>query len=135
MFIRDFGILGGDLVEDPMKETIGHLHDIVFGEAGNLLAAMFPRELEGVAHDLLAAWTRNQLEALHHIRTELVFDTGVKVFLVFPHDDHVHGRMLGLDEWVIRDARPNVGVEAEALARGDIQAFESATLWSGNWRF
>jgi hypothetical protein len=29
-----------DLVEDLVEETVGHLHDVVFHEAGDLLAAV-----------------------------------------------------------------------------------------------
>ncbi len=53
VLIRNFRILGRDLIEDLVEETVGHLHDVVFGEAGDLLAPMLPRQLERIAHDLL----------------------------------------------------------------------------------
>ncbi len=43
--------------------------------------------------------------------------------------------MLGLDEGVIRDARPHIGIEAEPLARGDVETLEAATLRRRDGRF
>ena len=62
-FLLDVGIFGGDLVEDLVEEAVGHLHDVVLHEAGDLLAIVQARVLEGVADDLLAARPRDQLDA------------------------------------------------------------------------
>ena len=43
--------------------------------------------------------------------------------------------MLGVDERVIGDAGADVGVEAEGLAGGDVEALESAALRGGDGRF
>ena len=43
--------------------------------------------------------------------------------------------MLGVDERVIGDARADVGVQAERLARGDVEALEAAALRRGDGRF
>ncbi len=59
------GILRADLVEDLVEEAVGHLHDVVFREAGDLLAVVAARVLERVAHDPLAAAAGDELQALH----------------------------------------------------------------------
>ena len=52
------GYSARDLVEDLVEQAVGHLHDVVFREAGDLLAVVPARVLEGVADDLLAARPR-----------------------------------------------------------------------------
>ena len=42
--------------------------------------------------------------------------------------------MLGRDERVIGNARPHVGVQAQRLARGDVEALEAAALRRGDGR-
>ena len=59
MLLLDVRVFGPDLVKYLMKKPVGHLHDIVLGEAGHFLAAVSPRIFEGVAHDLLATGTGN----------------------------------------------------------------------------
>ena len=63
VLVLDVRIFGGDLVEDLVEQTVGHLHDVVLHEAGDLLAVVAARVLEGVAHDLFAAGPRDQLDA------------------------------------------------------------------------
>ena len=63
VFLFDVGIFGADFVEDLVEEAVGHLHDVVFGEAGDLLAVVLHGVLEGVADDLLAAGAGDELEA------------------------------------------------------------------------
>ena len=67
VLVLDLRIFGADLVEDLVEQAVGHLHDVVFGEAGDLLAVVQRGVFEGVADDLLAARPRDQLEALHHL--------------------------------------------------------------------
>ena len=93
------------------------------------------RVLERVADDLLAARARDQLEALNDLRALLILDAGVEVLLVLADDDHVHLRVLGLDVRMVGDARPDVGVEAERLAGGDVEALVAAALRRGDGRF
>src|SRR6185436_9487175 len=40
--------------------------------------------------------------------------------------------MLGIHEWVIRNAGPNVGKQAERFAHGHVEALEAAALWRGD---
>ena len=54
-FLLDIRILRADLVEHLVEQAVGHLHDVVLHEAGDLLAIVQPRVLERVAHNLLAA--------------------------------------------------------------------------------
>ena len=110
VFVLDVLVLRGDFVKDLVEETVGHLHDVVFGEAGDLLAAVAARVLEGIAHDLLAAGPGDELQALHGARAELVLDAGVAIFFVLAHDHQVHARMQRVDERVVGNARPHVGV-------------------------
>ena len=115
-----------------MEQPVGHLHDVVFHEAGDLLAVVPAGVFEGVADDLLAARPRDQLDARGHFRRELVFDAGVQILLVLAHDHHVHVGMLGVDERVIGNARPHVGIQAQGLAGGHVEALEAAALRRGD---
>ena len=135
VLVLDVRILRGDFVEDLVEQAVGHLHDVVFGEAGDLLAVVAARVFERVADDLFAARPRDQLEALHDFRAELVLDARVEILFVLAHDHHVHVGMLGVDERMIGNARPHVGVEAQRLARGDVEALEAAALRGGDGRF
>ena len=63
----DIRVLRADLVEDLVEETVGHLHDVVFREAGDLFAAVLLGVFESEADDLFAAGARDELEALHHV--------------------------------------------------------------------
>ena len=63
VLLLDLRILCADLVEDLVEQAVGHLHDVVFGEAGDLLAVVLDGVFEGVADDLLAARPRDQLQA------------------------------------------------------------------------
>ena len=118
-----------------MKQTVGLLHDVVLREAGDLLAIVAARILEGVAHDLLRARARNELEALHDFVGLLVLDAGVEILFVLAHNHEIHLRMLGVDVGVVRNARANVGVEAERLAGRDVEALEAAALRRRDRRF
>ena len=118
-----------------MEETVGHLHDVVLGEAGDLFAVVLARVFEGVADDLFGAGAGDELEALHHVGAELILDAGVEILFVLAHDDDVHAGMLGVDERVIGDAGAHVGVEAERFAGGDVEALETAALRRGDGRF
>ena len=61
VLLLDIGIFGPDFVEYLVKEPVGHLHDVVLGEAGHLLAAIGPRVLKRVADDLLGAGAGDEL--------------------------------------------------------------------------
>ena len=118
-----------------MKQPVSKLHDVVFREAGDLLTAVSAGVFKGVAHDLFRTRTRNQLEALHHLLGLAVLDAGIKIFFVLSNNHHIHYRVLRFHEGVIGHAGPNVGIKAERLAHGDVQALVAATLRRGNRRF
>ncbi len=62
----------------------------------------------------------------------LILDARVKVLFVFAHDDQIHHRVLGADEGIVRHARADVGVEAQHLARGHVQALVTSALRRGD---
>jgi len=93
------------------------------------------RIFEGIAHDLLAAGARDQLDARSDFRRQLILNAGVQILFVLAHDHDVHIRVLGVDERVIGDAWPHIRVLAQRLARGHIEALESAALRRGDGRF
>ncbi len=134
VFVLDVVILGGDFVEDPVKQTVGQFHDVVFGEAGNFLAVVSARVLKSITNNFFRARTRYQFQTLRHLVGLAVLNAGVKVFFVLADDDHVHAGMLCLDERMIGNARPHVRVQAEHLAHGDVQTLEAAALWRSDWR-
>ena len=121
-------VLGADLFEDPVEETVADLHDVVFGEAGDLLSVVAQRVLEGVANDLFTARPGDQLQALSDLGGLLVLDSRVKVLFVLPDDDEIHARVLGFDKRRVRDAGSDVGVQTQRLARRDVQALVAAAL-------
>jgi hypothetical protein len=90
----DLGVLGSDLLEHLVEETVGHLHDVVLGEAGDLLAVVAAGVLEGVADDALAAGSADELEALVDLVGLAVLDAGVEVLFVLADDHHVHAGCL-----------------------------------------
>ena len=126
------GVLLRHLIEHPMEQPIGHLHDVVLGHAGDLLAAVGTRVLEGVAHDFFAAGAGDELEALEHLVGLAVLDARVEVFLVLPHDHQVHLGVQRLHVGRVAHAGAHVGVEAQRLSDGDVQALEAATLGRGD---
>src|SRR6202167_2304014 len=130
--VGDVRILHGDFVEDLVGETVRHLHDVVVGEAGDLLTAVAARVFESVAHDLFAAGPGDQLQALHGAGAELILDAGVAIFFVLAHDHQVHARMQRVDERVIRNAWAYIGIEAERVAGGDVHALEAAAVRRGD---
>jgi hypothetical protein len=64
-----------------------------------------------------------------------MLDARVQVFFVFANDDHVHLRMPRTYKGGIGDTGADIGKEPEALADGDVQALEPATLWGCDWSF
>src|ERR1039458_7586200 len=130
--LLDVRVLRADFVENLVEQAVGHLHDVVLHEAGDLLAIVAARVLERVAHDLFAARPRNELDAGHHFGAHPVLDPGVQVLFVLPDDHHIHIGVLGVDEGVVRDARPHVGILAQRLARGHVEALEAAALGRGD---
>ena len=132
VLLLDVCVLGADLIKHLVKETVGHLHDVVLGKAGHLLATVGPCILERIPHDLLAARTRNQLETLGNVVGAPVLNTRVGVFLILAHDDHIHLGMLRPDERIVAQAWTNVRIQAERLAGGDIQGFKTSALRSGD---
>ena len=127
-FLLNVRILHTDFVEHLMEQAVGHLHDVVLHEAGDLFAIVQARILEGVAHDLLAARPRNQLDAGHDFGRHLVFDARIEVLFVLAHDHDIHIGMLGVDERMIGNARPDVGILPQGFSGGDVEALESSAL-------
>ena len=128
------GYSGADLVEDLVEQAVGHLQDVVLGEAGDLFAVVLARVFERVADDFFGARPRDELQRQHLVGRGLVLDAGVQILFVFADDHHVHHRVLGADEGIIRHARADVGVEAQHLARGHVEALVAAALRRGDGR-
>ena len=132
MLLLQIGILGPDFIEHLMKKTVGHLHDIVLGKAGNFFAAIGPCIFKRVAHDLLTARPGDQFETLGDIIGAPVLDAGVGVLLVFAHNHHIHLGMLGPDIGIITQAGADIGIEPESLAGGDVERLETPALRCGD---
>jgi len=112
-----------------MEQTIGHLHNVVFGESRHLLAVIADGVLEGVTHDLLATGTGDELETLIDFIRLPVLDTCVEVFFIFADDDQIHDRMLGPHVGAVAHAGAHIGIKAQRLAGGHIDALEARSLW------
>ncbi len=65
---------------------------------------------------------------------EPVFDARVEILFVLANDDHVHLGVFGVDEGMVGNARAHVGVQAQRLAGGDVEALETAALRGGDGR-
>src|SRR5205085_2000633 len=74
----------------------------------------------------------DQFQALRDVVGLAVLDAGVEVFFVLADDHHVHAGMPGVDERVVGDARPHIGVQAQHLTGGHIQALEASPLRRGD---
>ncbi len=94
MFFFDVGILGADLVEEPVEEPIGHLEDVVFGEAGDFFSVVGACIFERIADDLFGSWASDHLQGVVDVVGLSVFDAGIEIFFVFPDDDDIHAGCL-----------------------------------------
>ena len=130
VLVLNVRVLGTDLIENLMKQTIGQLHDIVLGEASYLLPSVSPCILKGITNDLFGARARDQLQALHHIDGLAVFDTCVQIFFIFANDNHIHFGMLGANVGIVTQARTNVGIQPKCLSRGYVQRLKATPLRS-----
>ena len=63
---------------------------------------------------------------------ELVLDAGVQVLFVLADNHQIHVGMPGVHERVVGDAGADIGVLAEGLAGGDVEALEAAALRRGD---
>ena len=132
VLILDMRILDRHFIEDLMEESIGHLHNVVFGECRDLLAAVRLGVFECVTHDAFTAWPGDQLEALEHFVGLTVLNTGVEILLILTNDHHVHIWMLCSNKRGVGRAGPYVRIQSEGLPHCHIQALESATLRCGD---
>ena len=130
VLVLDVGILLRHLVEDPVEETIGLLHDVVFRHTRHLLATVGTCVLERIPDDALAAWTRDQLERLNDFVRLLVLDSGVQVLFVLAHDHHVEQRIRRLDIRRVCFDRTHVGEHRQALAQRHVEALVAPTAGS-----
>ncbi len=86
-FFFKFGIFSADLIEDLVKQAVGELHDVVFGEAGNFFAIVLAGVFKGVTDDFFGAGAGDEFEALVDFVGLTVFDAGVEILFVFADDD------------------------------------------------
>ena len=135
MFVLNVRILGRDLSEDFMKQTVGKFHNVVFSEAGDLLAIVAASIFKCVAHNLFRSWARNNLQTLHDLIGLAVLNARVQILFILADDHDVHARMLRLDERMIRNAGPHVRVKSERFAHGHVQALVASTLRRRNRSF
>ena len=100
MLILNIRVFGRDLIENLMEQTIGLLHDVVFGETCHLLTTIFLGIFKCISDDLFTAGTADQFQALYHFIGLLVLDTGIKIFFIFPDDHQIHIGVLRRDKWM-----------------------------------
>ena len=81
-----------------MKKAICLLHDIVLGEAGHFFSILLLCIFKGIPNNFLTTRSADQFEALHYLICLLMFNSGIQIFLVFPHNDHIHDGMLGCNK-------------------------------------
>jgi hypothetical protein len=112
------------------EHAVGELVDVCFVQAGDLLAAPGPGQLEGIADRRRRTGTGDHLQALGDIRRLHVFDAAVGVFDVLPDDDHVQaGPAVGHAGQ--RADRSDVGIQIEGFADEDVDALVAAALGGG----
>src|SRR6185369_15321315 len=135
MLVFDVSVFSRDLIEDFVKQTVGQLHDVVFREARDLLAIVSSRILKRVTNDLFGPRPRNQFQTLNDLIRLAMLDTRIKIFLVLAYHDYVHHRMFRLDERVIRNARPYIGVQTKHLSNSYVETLVAAALRRGDGCF
>ncbi len=64
---------------------------------GDFLTAVGPGKLESKLGDSRARFLGHDLQAFHDSRHDLMLDTGVKSFGVFPHDEQIDPLVTRLD--------------------------------------
>ena len=72
--IGNFWVFCCNFIEDLSEQTIGLLHDVVFGKASDFLAAIKLGIFKCIANDFFTTWAADELQTLHHFIGLLVFD-------------------------------------------------------------
>ena len=132
MLLLNLRILSPNLIKHLMKKPIGHFHNVILDKTGHLLAPISPRILKCITHNLLAAWTANQLEALHDIVRLPMLNSRIGVLLILPHDHHIHPRMFRPNIRGVRNAGTDVRIQPKSFASGHIQTLIPPALGSRN---
>src|SRR4029077_2307827 len=97
----------------------------------NFLALVLAGMLEREPRDSGGSLLGDDLQALNHSGDNFVFDTGVKSFGVFAHDDQIHARVASWNVRQVADG-PEVGEEFEALPEFDVDAGKAAADGCGH---
>ena len=125
-------VLQRNFIHNFVKETIGHLHDVVFGERCHSLTVMRTGIFESKACNTLTARAGDQLETLDTLIRLAVLNTAIEVFLIFPDDDDIHFGMACPHKRCIRHARTHICVQSQALTECHIETFIPAALRRGD---
>ena len=123
---RDLGVLRRDLARHLEEQARGGLHDVGLVHHRDLAATKAPGQLEGVAHDALAAAPGDlddRLRGLAVGRQGLAF-RAIGALGVLAHGDEVHA-FVARARAGDADRRAHVGVEVEAPAQLDVDRAEA----------
>lgn len=96
-------IILGEPIEGAAEETIGKLHDVGLVDAGDLLAAVNERKLEGEFGDALRLGTGDDLEGLNDARYALMLETAVLALGVLADDAKVNVFVASLEAGDVLD--------------------------------
>ena len=117
-------VVGGDRPAALEEQAVGQLHDVGLVDRRDLAAAVGDGVLEGEARDPLGGGAGDDLDALGGVLADHVLDAGVEVLGVLA-DDHEVDVVVARLEALDGAGGPEVGVQAEDLAQGHVDAAEA----------
>ena len=117
----DFGIFLGYLIKSSVKKSIGQLHDVILGHAGDFLPSVFLGILKCIPHDFLRAWLRNKFKTLNYFIGLSMLDPCVKIFFIFADDDKVSFWKMGFNKRRKCLAGTHIRKKSKRLPSSDIQ--------------
>ena len=135
VLVFNIRVLFSHLVEDGVEQPIGMLHDIVLAHASYFLTPIRTRVFESIPDDPLTARTGNQLKALNHFSSLLMFNACIQVFLIFPDHDKVHIRKIAVYIRSKSTAGAYVSEKPQRLTNRYIKTLVPSSLRSGDRTF
>ena len=82
-------ILLAKIFADLLEEPFGKLQNVCLARSSDLVTTFAQGQLVGETNDLLGTCAADQLDRLCYVVRLQMFNTGVEVFNVLAHDDHV----------------------------------------------
>src|SRR4029453_19096542 len=87
--VLDLRVACGNLTRAAEEKAVAHLHDVCLVDRRDFPPPVAHRVLQGELRDAEGSPLRDDLQAFHHPRYDLVLDGRVEVFRILPHHHQV----------------------------------------------